>query len=59
MYIHSQICYLFHWTTSFVVCFGFWLIPLYTTVVRFSFNQKTHMKSEVKKNLSIPVKSSF
>jgi hypothetical protein len=27
-------------TTSFVVCFGFWLIPLYTTVVRFSFNQK-------------------
>jgi hypothetical protein len=30
MYIHSQICYLFHWTTSFVVCFGFWGKTLYT-----------------------------
>jgi len=41
MYIYSQICYLFHWTTSFVVYFVGWLLTLYTTVVRFSFNQMT------------------
>jgi hypothetical protein len=37
MYIHSQICYVAHWTTSFVVFLCVML--LYTTVVRFSYNQ--------------------
>ena len=30
VYIYSQICYLFHRTTSFVVYFGFWGKTLYT-----------------------------
>jgi hypothetical protein len=29
-----------------VVCFGFWLIPLYTTVVRFSFNQRSEVRDQ-------------
>jgi len=40
MYIYSQICYLFHWTTSFVVYLVCCVTALYTKVVRFSFNQR-------------------
>jgi len=51
MYIYCQICYLFHRTTSFVVYVVGAVITLYTTVVRFSFNQRTAgrtQRSEVK-----------
>jgi ABC-type protease/lipase transport system fused ATPase/permease subunit len=40
MYIYCQICYFFHWTTSFVVYVVGAVITLYTMVVRFSFNQR-------------------
>src|SRR6056300_468877 len=44
MYIYSQLCYLFHWTTSFVVYLVCCVTPLYTKVVRFSFNQRSRRR---------------
>jgi hypothetical protein len=43
MNIHAQICYLSHWTTSFLVFWVFVVITLYTKVVHFSFGQRKNL----------------